>query len=84
MLINTVLCLFLSVLVRVAGVAKLVDAPDLGSGKETCGGSNPSARTKLKTAKTQSLHSNKPSTKLFSKSTSKQPQQPQTPRPIQP
>ena len=29
-----------------AGVAELVDAPDLGSGTERCGGSSPSARTK--------------------------------------
>ena len=28
-----------------AGVAELVDAPDLGSGGESCGGSSPSART---------------------------------------
>ena len=28
-----------------AGVAKLVDAPDLGSGILRCGGSSPSART---------------------------------------
>jgi hypothetical protein len=28
-----------------AGVAELVDAPDLGSGDESCGGSSPSART---------------------------------------
>ena len=28
-----------------AGVAKLVDAPDLGSGIVRCGGSSPSART---------------------------------------
>jgi hypothetical protein len=32
---------------RVAGVAELVDAPDLGSGGENRGGSSPSARTKL-------------------------------------
>ena len=31
---------------RVAGVAELVDAPDLGSGGENRGGSSPSARTK--------------------------------------
>jgi hypothetical protein len=30
-----------------AGVAKLVDAPDLGSGIERCGGSSPFARTSL-------------------------------------
>jgi hypothetical protein len=30
----------------VAGVAELVDAPDLGSGGENRGGSSPSARTK--------------------------------------
>jgi hypothetical protein len=29
----------------VAGVAELVDAPDLGSGGENRGGSSPSART---------------------------------------
>ena len=29
----------------IAGVAELVDAPDLGSGDESCGGSSPSART---------------------------------------
>ena len=31
-----------------AGVAKLVDAPDLGSGAARRGGSSPSTRTKLK------------------------------------
>ena len=31
--------------VALAGVAELVDAPDLGSGDESCGGSSPSART---------------------------------------
>ncbi len=30
-----------------AGVAKLVDAPDLGSGIERCGGSSPFARTNI-------------------------------------
>src|SRR3546814_13022123 len=30
-----------------AGVAKLVDAPDLGSGIERCGGSSPFARTRI-------------------------------------
>ncbi len=29
-----------------AGVVKLVDTPDLGSGGASCGGSSPSARTK--------------------------------------
>ncbi len=29
-----------------AGVAELVDAPDLGSGIERCGGSSPFTRTK--------------------------------------
>src|SRR5579872_4385357 len=33
-----------------AGVAELVDALDLGSSDESCGGSNPSARTTLRTA----------------------------------
>ena len=28
-----------------AGMAELVDAPDLGSGDESCGGSSPSTRT---------------------------------------
>ncbi len=32
-------------LMLLAGVAELVDAPDLGSGDESCGGSSPSART---------------------------------------
>ncbi len=32
---------------RVAGVAKLVDAPDLGSGAARRGGSSPSTRTKI-------------------------------------
>ena len=31
-----------------AGVAELVDAPDLGSGIERCGGSSPFARTSRK------------------------------------
>jgi hypothetical protein len=31
-----------------AGVAKLVDAPDLGSGIVRCGGSSPFARTSLR------------------------------------
>jgi hypothetical protein len=31
---------------HVAGVAELVDALDLGSSDESCGGSSPSARTK--------------------------------------
>ena len=34
-----------------AGVAELVDAPDLGSGTERCGGSSPSARTKQQLVK---------------------------------
>jgi hypothetical protein len=33
-------------LMLVAGVAELVDALDLGSSDESCGGSSPSARTK--------------------------------------
>ena len=33
-----------------AGVAKLVDAPDLGSGAARYGGSSPSARTGMKGA----------------------------------
>ncbi len=32
-----------------AGVVKLVDTPDLGSGAVRCGGSSPSTRTKKKT-----------------------------------
>jgi hypothetical protein len=31
---------------QLAGVAELVDALDLGSSDESCGGSSPSARTK--------------------------------------
>jgi hypothetical protein len=33
-----------------AGVAELVDALDLGSSDESCGGSSPSARTKRSSA----------------------------------
>jgi hypothetical protein len=33
-------------MMRSAGVAELVDALDLGSSDESCGGSSPSARTK--------------------------------------
>src|SRR4029077_9201355 len=33
-------------MMRAAGVAELVDALDLGSSDESCGGSSPSARTK--------------------------------------
>ncbi len=33
---------------RLAGVAELVDAPGLGPGDESRGGSSPSARTKTK------------------------------------
>ena len=41
-----------------AGVAKLVDAPDLGSGIERCGGSSPFARTSF--AKARSLGDMRP------------------------
>ena len=35
----------LAVATKFAGLAKLVDAPDLGSGAERCVGSSPSSRT---------------------------------------
>ena len=38
-----------------AGVAELVDALDLGSSDESCGGSSPSARTILRAFPSQSL-----------------------------
>ena len=42
---NQLIVTLLSVLSNDAGVAKLVDVPDLGSGAARHGGSSPSART---------------------------------------
>ena len=51
-LLTVVYSEFVTVLLRPifalpAGVVELVDTPDLGSGAARCGGSSPSARTKV-------------------------------------